>query len=297
MGGGGRRFLLKASDEFHDETARPTSEFDFPVEQRTNRFTTSATLALGWRHQLELSYQRLRFEIREQMIDEPVVQDRLNRVEDRYGLTFRRHVTAKTDALAEALYERSDFQDVSRNGESYGARFGFDFSPGLSDPLTSPRPFGRAFLAGQFLLGFRMVAPFDPELVDFTGLIGSVDVTFGFGRRNRLQGLFSREVVPSIFQENWYFLETRYGLSFSFPVGERFDIVPGAVLGTNDYPLPGEEGEELFDEHFTYRLGVNYRVTDVFVVGVTADYLRRDSNVFAFQKDRLQVSFNVSLKP
>jgi hypothetical protein len=294
---GGRRFLLKVNDEFRDEIGRPTSEFDYPVEQRTNVLTTSATTALGWRHEIELSFQRRRFDIRQQELDDPVARDRLNRTEDRYGLTFRRHLTAKTDALAEGLYERYDFQDASRNGDSYGARFGFDFSPGLDDPLASSRPFGQAFLAGQFLLGFRTVAPFDIALPDFTGLIGSVDVTFGFGRRNRIQGVFSRDLVPSIFRENWYFVETRYGVTVSFPIAERLDLVPGAIFGTNDYPLPGEGGEDLFDDHVNYRLGVNYRVTEIFILGVTADYLHRDSNVTAFQKDRLQVYFNVSLQP
>lgn len=293
-GFGGNRFLVDVSDEFRHETGRPTSEFDFPVQQRTNQLDAALTFALGWRHELELGYTQARFEIVDGIEDE-VVRARLNRVQDRFALQFRRHVTAKTTALAEGFFDDSTFDDSTRDYESSGARFGFEFTPGGDDPLNAT-PWGRAFVSGRFLLGFRSVAPLNETLVDYTGLIGSVDVVFGFGGGHGLQGIYSRDLVPSIFQDNWYFVEDRWGASFRLQITERLSVTPGVTFGRNDYPLSAD-GEELTDEHRAYRVASDYRVTEHWTVGVNVDYLDRTSNVILFGKERLQVGLNMAFRP
>lgn len=299
-GFGGRRFLFEVGDEFRDETGRPTSEFDFPVEQRTNQLEGSVAFALGWRHVLRLGYNRSLFEIQEGLED-PTLAARLNRDQGRAFVEFGRTLTAKTTAVAEGFYESFQFDDPSRDGDSHGARFGFEFSPSGGNPLTATElPLAGAFLNGRFLLGFRSVQPTDPERVDFTGLIGSVDVTFGFGEGHRLQTIYSRDIVPSIFDENWFFVENRWGAAFTYQITERFSTTPGFSIGQNRYPLPGEtEGgeEEIFDDHRTFRLAFDFRITERWTVGVASDYLQRDSNVAAFTKDRLQVGFTMNFRP
>jgi len=301
-GFGGRRFLFKVTDEFRDETGRPTSEFDFPVEQRTNQLEGSLALALGWRHLLRFSYGRSLFEIQEgvQGVDAPTVEARLNRDQDRAALDFGRRLTAKTSAIAEGFFETLRFDDTSRDADSYGARFGFEFSPSGGDPLTTELPLAGSFLNGRFLLGFRSVAPIDPERVDYTGLIGSVDVTFGFGEGQRLEVLYSRDIVPSIFDDNWFFVENRVGAALTYQITERFSVTPGFAIGQNRYPLPAEteEGEEeIYDDHRTFRLAFDVRITERWTVGVGSDYLDRESNVEPFAKDRLQVGFTMSFRP
>ena len=299
-GFGGRRFLFEVTDDFRDETGRPTSEFDFPVEQRTNQLEGSLALALGWRHLLSFGYGRSLFEIQEGLND-PTVAARLNRHQDGAFLDFQRRLTAKTSAIAEGFFETFRFDDTSRDADSHGARFGFEFSPGGGDPLaTAELPLAGSFVNGRFLLGFRSVAPIDRERVDYTGLIGSVDVTFGFGEGQRLQALYSRDIVPSIFDDNWFFVENRAGAAFTYQVTERFSVTPGFSIGQNRYPLPAEteEGEEqIYDDHRTLRLALDVRITERWTVGVASEYLQRESNVAAFTKDRLQVGFTMSFRP
>ncbi len=299
-GFGGRRFLFKVTDEFRDETGRPTSEFDFPVEQRTNQIEGTLDLSLGWRHLLRFGYGRSLYEIQEGLEDS-VVEARLNQDRERAFLNLGRRLTAKTGAIAEGFFETLRFDDASRNAASYGARFGFEFSPSGGSPLAATElPLSGSFLNGRFLLGFRSVEPNDPERVDYTGLIGSVDVTFGFGEGQRLQAVYSRDIVPSIFDDNWYFVENRWGAAFTYQMTERFSVTPGFSIGQNRYPLPGEteEGEtELYDDHRTLRLAFDFRVTERWTVGMTSDYLQRDSNVKAFTKDRLQAGFTMSFRP
>jgi hypothetical protein len=299
-GFGGRRILFKISDEFRDETGRPTSEFDFPVQQKSNRLDSAVDLALGWRHLLRVGYSRSFYEIQEGLQDSTVA-DRLDRDQDRVYLDFRRRLTAKTSAIAEGFFETLRFGDFSRDADSYGARFGFEFSPEGGDPVTAAElPLAGSFLNGRFLLGYRNVAPIDPQRVDYAGLIGSVDVTIGFGEGQRLLALYSRDVVPSIFEENWFFVENRWGAAYRYQMTERFSVTPGVTFGQNRYPLPGEtqDGtEELFDDHRTFRLAFDVRVTERWTVGLASEYLERESNVQSFTKDRLQLGFTMSYRP
>jgi hypothetical protein len=300
-GFGGRRFLVRVDDQFRDETARPTSEFDEPVRQRSNELSSSLSLALGWRQTLELAFRQSRYDILEGQ-DDPLVRARLNRVQDSFGLDFTRNVTAKTRTVAEGFFERFDFDDPTRDGDSYGARFGFEFSPGEGDPLSANSLVNLTgpFLNGRLLLGFRNVDPYDPERVDYTGLIGSIDVTFGFGEGQRLRALYARDIVPSIFEDNWYFVENRYGASFTYQMTPRLSMTPGFAYGRNRYPLPQETPsgpEEIRDEHTTFRFAFDVRVTDRWTMGLALDYLDRNSNVFFFDKDRLLAGFTMSLTP
>jgi hypothetical protein len=296
-GFGGRRFLVEVTDQFRDETGRPTSEFDFPVQQRSNQLEGALSLALGWRHLLRFGYSRSLVEIQEGL-DDPTVASRLNRDQDRASLDFERTLTAKTRAIAEGFFETLRFDDSTRDADSYGARFGFEFSPTGSDPVAANElPVAGSFLNGTFLLGFRSVTPIELDRVDYTGLIGSADVTFGFGEGQQLQTLYSRDIVPSIFDDNWYFVENRIGLNFRYQMTERFSLTPGFIVGSNSYPLPAENGEEIQDEHRTFRLAFDFRVTERWTVGVASDYLERESNVRAFAKDRLQVGFTMSYRP
>ncbi|MGH9336510.1 MAG: hypothetical protein ACRD21_22460, partial [Vicinamibacteria bacterium] len=253
-GFGSRRFIVNLGGGLRDQTARPTSEFDFPVQEKSTNLDGALTLALGWRHQLNFAYSHSSYEIVEGT-DDPAIFSRLNRDEDRVVAAFSRRLTAKTNAIAEAFVDEFSFQDDSRNADSYGARFGFEFSPSGGDPFTTKPPVVGSFLNGRFLLGFRSVEPFDPERVAYKGLVGSVDVTFGFGERQRLQGLYSRDIVPSIFDQNWYFVENRYGATFHYQVTGIFSVTPGIIFGKNRYPLPSETPigeEEIFDDHRTY---------------------------------------------
>ncbi len=193
---------------------------------------------------MRVGYGQSTFEIEEGLEDD-VIASRLDRDEDRAFVDVGRRLTAKTRALAEGFYETYRFGDASRDADSYGARFGFEFSPTGGDPLTGELPVAGSFLNGRFLLGFRSVTPIEIERVDYSGLVGSVDVTFGFGEGQRLQALYSRDIQPSIFDDNWFFIENRVGANFTYQMTERFSVTPGFSIGQNRYPLPQEtlEGE------------------------------------------------------
>ena len=102
-------------------------------------------------------------------------------------------------------------------------------------------------------------------------------------------------------QNNWFFIENRYGGFLDVFLASKFFVRPGAVLGTNDYPRPisftdpeGNDIEEIVEDKFQiYSLSMNYYLTPGLILRVGASYLIRDSNFPAFDKDRLL--FNVGL--
>lgn len=187
-GWGGRRFLLQVHDEFRDETQRPTSEFDFPVETRTNRFDTWLTMALGWRQDLRFRYLQQKIEIREQLVDDPTIPFRLNNVRDSVSMDLGRRVSAKTKAIVEGFYEKQTFDDFTRNNESYGALAGFDFSPDLTDSLVSST--SDAGMSGRVMLRFRNLVPVVDARQGYTGVIGAADVRFTSSNRHQLRGVY-----------------------------------------------------------------------------------------------------------
>ncbi len=302
-GWGSRRFLLAVDDEFRDETQRPTSEFDFPVETRTNHFETSLTMALGWRHELRARYHQYKTEIRDQTLEDPTIPSRLNNVQDSISVDFARQVTSKTRAIVEGFFETQAFDDDIRDNESYGARAGFDFSP--KSPRALVPSTNETGITGRVMVGFRKLVPVADSRFGYTGPIGAADVRLTSASRHRLRGVYERDVVPSILTDNWYFVQNRVGAFFRWQLHERFSIEPGAIVGDNNYPRPritqdvdGEiVEEEIVDEHLSLQLSFEYNIQRSWFVGVTTQYFDRRSNVVAFDKGRVVANFNLILRP
>ena len=302
-GFGGRRVLFQAHDEFRSEVGRPTSEFDFPVEQKLNNLDLSVTFALGWRQELSARFVQNRATINESKLDDPTVAERLNNIRDVGSVDLARKMSTRTSAIFEGFYEKLRFDDATRNSESYGGRFGFDFSAGRRDRGDLSE--NQRGLNGKLLIGFRTLVPQEAFRVDYAGLIGDVDVSYTWENGYQIRGMYTRDIRPSIFDLNWFFTENRVGAFVRLELHERFYVEPGVIRGDNNYPLPtvreGPEGEPvaepIVDEHTSYRVRIGYRIRPTWSLGVSADYLERRSNIRLFAKDRLLFNFFVDLRP
>ncbi len=151
----------------------------------------------------------------------------------------------------------------------------------------------RGDIRGQALFGYKRLIPDSSTQADFSGLIGSADVVFPAGR-TRLRGLYSRDTVPSILDNNWFFVENRFGGSIDFYLAQRFFVRPGAVIGRNTYPSPSSfvnaDGEDVLevvlDKFQIYSFSFNYELRPDLIVRIGGDYWIRNSNYPAFNKDR-----------
>jgi hypothetical protein len=289
---GGKNAVLRLDTEFRREKARHTSEFDYPMDQRSDRFGAGVDFALGWRHILTLNYQKTRYRIEDNiLVDGTPVRNLLDRDENNYALQLTRHLTAKTDLVFEGLYQILDYSDdaAERDADVYGARMGFAFSP-------------RGNLDGLALLGYKRIIPKVEEQADYSGPIGSVDIRAELGRRMRVRGLYARDAQPSVQNNNWFFIENRYGGFFDVFVAAKLFIRPGLVYGTNDYPRPASftnsEGqivvESVRDRFQNYSLSINYHLTERLILRLGTNYMIRESNVPVFDKDRLLFNFGIT---
>jgi hypothetical protein len=289
---GGSKMLLRVDHELRKDRRRPTSEFDYPVKQRNNRFRAGVDVSLGWRQTLMFGYQKTRYRIdEERFVDDVSLQSLLDRDEDNYILQFARHLTAKTDLLFDGLYQIIDYTDDAseRDANAYAGRVGFAFSP-------------QGDLDGAVLLGYKRIIPLVESQADYSGPIGSVDVRTGLGRRMRTMALYVRDAQPSVQNNNWFFIENRYGAYLDVFLAAKFYIRPGAVFGTNNYPRPARftnrEGdvveEPIHDRFQIYSLSFNFNLTDTLILRVGGSYMIRDSNVAIFDKDRLLFNFGIT---
>ncbi len=288
---GGKNIILRIQNEFREDKVRPTTEFDFPFDQRSNQFNASLGVALGWRQELTFLYEHARYRLKEDEDEEEEIRSFLNRDLDSYVLRFTRHLSAKTDLVFEGLYEVLDYvdDDPERDGTAIGAVGGFSFSP-----------IGQ--MSGLGVVGYKRIRPKYQSQADYNGLVGSVDVRTRLGRRMRIRGLYSRDAEPSVLQNNWFFIENRYGGFLDVFLAAKLFVRPGAVLGTNDYARPisftnaeGQSVEELVDDRFQiYSLSVNYHLTPTLILRVGSSYLIRDSNFPAFDKDRFLFNFGLT---
>ena len=292
---GGKNLVIRLEGEFHDEKVRPTSEIDVPIDQRSNRFNASLGLALGWRHELTLVYERSRIDLRDSMLvlEDAPVEDRLNRSEENYVLRIARRLTGKTSLVLEGNFRRWDFDDddLRRDAREYGAMSGFVFAP-------------RGNLRGQALLGFQRLAAYAAGEADFQGLVGAVDVEMNLGERLRLRALYSRAPEASALGANRFFIENRAGGSAEMFLVRSFSIEPGVMVGRNRYRRPetleGEAGlpieRRIVDRSRTFSLGLHYYLQPAWSIDLGASYLERISNFQAFDKERLLVNLGISTR-
>lgn len=289
---GGKNVLFRVQDEFRKGKLRPTSELDVPVDQRSNRFDAEMRLALGWRQELSLLYERARYRIEDSsLIDGVPVSSLLDRDEDSYLLQLSRQLTGKTDAVFEGLYQVLDYEDddAGRDATAYGGVAGLAFSP-------------RGNLNGLALVGFKRIVPKVQSQASYNGPVGSVDVRSRMGNRFRLRGLFSRDAEPSVLDNNWFFIENRYGGFLDIFLATKMFVRPGAVMGRNNYPRPvrftnarGQEVLEPVEDRFgIYSVSVNYHLTPTLILRAGTSYLQRDSNLPSFDKDRWLLNFGIT---
>ncbi|MFQ5790059.1 MAG: outer membrane beta-barrel protein [Acidobacteriota bacterium] len=290
---GGKNLVARVQNEFRDEKIRPSTEFDIPLDQRSNRLRAELSLALGWRNEVTLGYQNLRLEYLdpEAQVRGVLVSSLLDRREETYHLRLSRRLTGKTAAVLEGAFQLFDFDEDAAQRDGQGAKVmaGFAFSP-------------TGNVRGEALLGFKNMVPDFEGQADFRGLIGAVDVRMGLGRRLVARGLYSRDTVPSVLTSNWFFVENRYGGSLDIYLARRFFIRPGVVFGRNTYPrafvflnTEGERVEDFVEDRFqNYLFSFNYKLTPTLVVSVGANYENRESNLPFFAKDRFLLNVGLT---
>lgn len=85
-------------------------------------------------------------------------------------------------------------------------------------------------------LCFKRIIPGAATRPDVAGLIAAVDAKVGLGPRLAVEGLYSRDTLPSVLSDNLFYVSNRYGAFLLAYLGRNFYVRPGVVRGTNNYP-------------------------------------------------------------
>jgi len=199
---GGRDFVMRAEGEYQTGKARPSTEVDIPLDQEISRLEGGVQLALGWQQELVLNYENSRFRYQDPEVEDVGVSipNRLDRTQQQFLLALSRRLTSTTSAVLEGFFDVIDYVSKAeeRDGNGYGARAGFAFSP-------------QGDWRGEALFGFKRLIPDSSTQADFNGFIGSADVRIPLGRRMAFNALFLRDTRPSVLDNQWFYVENRGG--------------------------------------------------------------------------------------
>ena len=105
-----------------------------------------------------------------------------------------------------------------------------------------------------------------------------------------------------VLQNNWFFVENRFGGSRDIYLAERWFVRPSAVAGANTYPrattFVNEDGQSVTeivrDEFQIYGFSINYELRPDVVLSVGVDQQLRNSNLPRFDKDRTVFNIGVT---
>jgi hypothetical protein len=231
--------------------------------------TQKTSFSLDFR-QSTYSYENL-------TIDQSDIRDRLNRTETGVSVSVYHELTNQIRAFIELEHGTMDFQNPgnlnsSRSDTAYG---GVNFSQ-----------FGR--IRGRIRLGYKTYRPLASGLPDFQGLVGDTDVQVTIVRPLVIRGSYGRNVRPSVWFGNAFYVENTWGTGTSLYVLRRhfrFDYdfshvnnVYPAVLPAAGSPnaLPTNRGDQIL----THRIGLFYRIGADLGLGLQAGFINRKVNIY-----------------
>jgi hypothetical protein len=176
-------------------------------------------------------------------------------------------------------YPQSQFRDS----------YSYQFNSGIRFPLL-----GKA--RGVLSLGFKKLIPRREELHGFSGLVGNTSVNYRFGRFSYTLE-FSRDVPFSVFTNNIFYMENRYGIGISFYLNRFIRLDYNFNFGENKYPeaqiavLPNGNYEEIKrkDIYDIHSGAIVFRIVKNTGIGIRADYWERRSDYPGVNVHRLFV--------
>jgi hypothetical protein len=212
----------------------------------------------------------------------------LNRTGRTYSGGVRHALTPLTSLVVTGDYAENEFsQSHVRDSKSFSIAPALEFSPD-------------AAIRGRVSAGVQVFQPVDPALPDYTGAIMSAALNWSLYAKTVLDIQATRNVSYSYLESQPYYLLTGLRAALTRPVfgpvavhgGADWEYLKyqwhqGVLLDTDDFR--GDTTKTVFG-------GLRINVGRGFVIGVTAERLRRRSNVDArqnFDRTRLLSSLTI----
>ncbi len=252
----------------------------------------------------------------------------------RWNLTTRVYVEARGSRRL-VRYDPEDSitgiryaEELNRTEESGGVAFGYKIWPTSSiavigdwdlygcEKVGNPRdaetsragarvemsPVGT--VSGELLVAYRDLAPREPDLVGYTGIVLEADIALRPGGIVEIHLLADRDIFPTYWRDNTYALRQGGGLSFRRPVSRSLAIEGRATMHEASYPIEAteispEDGSEItakrLDRVYRFDGRVEWRLSQSTTLGFRVGYINRISNFPRLDMDGFIIGSSYSL--
>ena len=209
----------------------------------------------------------------------------LNRVDSTYAVNFRHALTPLTSLTFSATraYSRFEFSP-DRNTSATNAAASATFDPA-------------ALIKGKASIAYSSFRPDDPTLPGFTGMIGSVDLTYVLLGSTRFAVTGGRSVNYSYESQQPYYVQSRIGGSIAQQIFGPFDVQVRGGISFLDYR--NREGAivevpDRTDRVTTVGLGVGWHMGRDLRLSLNVDQNNRDTQVTDHQYNRFLIGSSLT---
>lgn len=276
------RFVASAGLGRSEAKERWNTETDIPVFRKEDSVQGSLLWQPASKTSFNFGYRMARYDYGESGLGGLIYAERLNRDEAYFNFTAYRDISSRTRFFLDAEHGIFDFASplAMKDSKSYGGYGGFEFSP-----------FGK--VKGRVKVGYKYFDSLDPQRKDFRGIVGDSSVSFRLLRLLAVKASYRRDVQFSIWYNNTYFLENRYGVGASFYLLRNVRLDYDFSRGRNSYP-EDLGAQKRLDDYLIHSVGIYYRLRKNTGFGIIASRWVRDSSLNWEDDKRNFVGFNLT---
>lgn len=281
------RFFITVGKGFTQARQRWSTEIDIKLRRKEDSLQGAILWQASKKTSFYLRYRQAKYEYENLSFGIFNIRERLNREESYLNFTTFYRVSFRTMFFLDAEYGLYNFREQasSKDSRSYGIYAGFEFSPT-----------GR--IKGRINLGYKNFDALDPGEKDYRGVVGNTRVSVRLLRTLVVRASFERDVEFSLWYNNNYFIENRYGTGGSFYLFKKIRLDYDFYSGRNNYPrgqlIGPDVREKRMDDYQIHSVGIYIRVKKNIGLGLIASRWVRDSNLDYEDDERDFVGLNLT---
>jgi hypothetical protein len=271
--------FISAGAWFNDSKERWSWEIDLRPRLKETGEQGLILWQLSRKTSFSLTFRQAQYEYENLTVDQADIAERLNRTESTLSLSAYHELTSQARVYVEFALSGTDFQSpLNRNSNRSGGVYGgVEFST-----------LGRVH--GRLRLGYKSYQPLTIGLPVFQGLVGDTSVWATVLRVLVVRGTYERDVRPSIWYGNafyiensWslgaglYFLRRLFRVDYDFSYGHN--AYPAATLAGNSAGLPAINRDDQIRQH---RIGLFFRIGKDLGLGLQASRSNRKINIYSW---------------
>ena len=273
---------------------RPGFEIDQRVRRTENKMFAGVDLPVTRKTTLGGAFKRTKTDYAEgENFNDVYLRFQFNRWTDVYTASARYALTPLTTILLDTEYVREKFEfDVLRNSAGFRLLPGVEFKPA-------------ALISGTARVGYRQLNFDNPNVPDYSGLVGSVNLGYTLLGATRFGIQVERDVQFSYEQFQPYYILTGVTGTITRRLNPTWDLQARAgnqSLAYRNVVLPGDGSNSGIagsttgrtDHVLYYGGGVGYRLGHDTRLGFNVDYYTRRSDVQINQYKGLRVGSSVT---